>query len=125
VFLSLNAPQAQLDPLHEMLLQIPAVNVAYYRDVYEPDIWFLEVSAPDASKYHGVQKLRALTGAERVVGFGDNHNDFPLFAACDYKIAVGNAAPEIKELADLVIGCSTEDAVAEYLQNMFEKEEPA
>ena len=119
VYLSLNAPKERLDPMRAALDAVSGISVAYYRDVYEPDIWYLEVSAPEASKYHGIQTLKRMTGAKRVVGFGDNRNDLPLFAACDYKIAVENAAGEIKELADLVIGRNTEDAVAEYLAAHF------
>ncbi len=119
VYLSLNAPKERLDPLHRALCTVSGISVAYYRDVYEPEIWYLEVSAPEASKYHGICKLREMTGAKRVVGFGDNHNDLPLFRACDYKIAVGNAADELKFLADEVIGCNTEDAVPHYLRAHF------
>lgn len=121
VFLSLNAPKAQLDPVYEALQTISGIATAYYRDVYEPEIWYLEVSAPEASKYHGIRKLKEMTGAKTVVGFGDNFNDMPLFRACDVKIAVGNAAEALKQLADTVIGRNTEDAVAEYLQTHYQK----
>lgn len=119
VFLSLNAPKQQLDPLHAELLRTDGISVAYYRDVYEPEIWYLEVSAPDASKYHGILKLKEMTGAKTVVGFGDNHNDIPLFRACDRRIAVANAADTLKEQADEIIGSNTADAVAEYLHSIF------
>lgn len=119
VFMSLHAEQAALDPLHEALTAVSGISLAYYRDVYEPEIWYLEICAEKASKYHGIRRLKELTGAETVVGFGDNLNDLPLFAACDFKIAVGNAAPELKAKADLVIGCNTEDAVAHYLAAQF------
>lgn len=122
VFLSLNAPKQQLDPVYTALKQRIDISVAYYRDVYEPEIWYLEVSAPDASKYHGICRLREMTRAKTVVGFGDNHNDFPLFDACDIRIAVGNAAPELKERADLIIGRNTEDAVAYYLQQICKED---
>lgn len=121
VFLSLNAPKALLDPVYEALQAVSGIATAYYRDVYEPEIWYLEVSAPEASKYHGILKLKEMTGAQKVIGFGDNYNDLPLFCACDEKIAVGNAAEELKALADTVIGRNTEDAVAEYLQTHYQK----
>lgn len=119
VYLSLNAPKEKLDPVYAELQAVRGISVAYYRDVYEPDIWYLEVSAPEASKYHGIRKLKAMTGAKTVTGFGDNLNDLPLFQACDVKIAVGNAAEDLKKRADLVIGTNTENAVAHYLQNDF------
>ena len=115
VYLSLNAPKERLDPVYQAVQSISGISAAYYRDVYEPEIWYLEVSAPEASQYHGIQTLREMTGAKRVVGFGDNLNDLPLFAACDVRIAVGNAAEALKAQADIVIGRNTEDAVAHYL----------
>ncbi|MBR3268984.1 MAG: HAD-IIB family hydrolase [Oscillospiraceae bacterium] len=120
VFMSLNAPKERLDPLRGALGEIGNISVAYYRDVYEPGIWYLEVSASEATKYHGVCRLRELTGARTVVGFGDNHNDFPLFRACDIRIAVGNAADELKEKADRIIARNTEDAVALFLRQHFQ-----
>ena len=119
VFLSLHAEKAVLDPFYAAVRQIPGISVSYYQDVYEPEIWYIEMSAPDASKYHGVLRLKEVTGAKRVVGFGDNLNDLPLFAACDLKIAVGNAADALKENADLIIGCNTDNAVASYLSDVF------
>ena len=58
--------------------------------------------------------MRKLTGARHVTGFGDNRNDFPLFDACDTKIAVGNAADVLKERADLIIGGKIDDAMQKY-----------
>ncbi len=34
-------------------------------------------------------------------------------------IAMGNAAPEVKAAADLVIGTNEEDGIAEYLKSLF------
>lgn len=120
VFLSVNAPHENLDALHAELQQIAGIAVAYYRDVYEPEIWYLEVTAPEASKYHGICKVKEMCRADHVTGFGDNRNDFPLFAACDLKIAVGNADAALKERADLIIGRNTENAVAHYLRAQFQ-----
>ena len=122
VFLSLHAEKAVLDPFYEAVTQLDGVSVSYYRDVYEPEIWYIEMSAPDASKYHGILRLKEMTGAKEVVGFGDNFNDLPLFAACNRKIAVGNAADALKAQADLVIGCNTENAVAQYLSGVYRTE---
>lgn len=76
----------------------------------------LETAA--ASKRVGVEELRALTGAERVVAFGDNGNDVGMFEAADVRIAVGNATEELKALADRVIGANDEDSVAREICNM-------
>lgn len=122
VFLSLHAEKNVLDPFYEAVTQLDGISVSYYQDVYEPEIWYIEMSAPDASKYHGILRLKEMTGAKRVVGFGDNFNDLPLFRACDRRIAVGNAADALKAQADEIIGCNTENAVARYLSEVFRRE---
>ena len=76
----------------------------------------LETAA--ASKRVGVEALRALTGAERVVAFGDNGNDVGLFEAADVRIAVGNATEELKALADRVIGPNDANSVAREICEM-------
>jgi len=47
-----------------------------------------------ASKQNAVNILRETYGFKRVVGFGDNLNDLPMFAECDIKVAPRNAKPE-------------------------------
>lgn len=112
VYFSLNAPFSVIEPFAERLRATEGISFVRYRDVYRTDIWYLEVSAPEATKYHGILRLREMTGARRVVGFGDNENDFGLFDACDEKIAVANASEKLKVRADTIIGANTEDAVA-------------
>ena len=52
-------------------------------------------------------------------GFGDGSNDFALLEACDYKIAMGNGLPELKEIADFVTLKNTEGGIVHAL-NHFE-----
>lgn len=95
--------------------------VSYYKDTYTPDLWLLEVFANGVSKAAGVERLRRLTGATRVVAFGDNLNDIPMLRAADVGVAVGNALDDVKAAADVVIGPNTSDAVARYIKEDFEK----
>ena len=60
----------------------------------------------------------ALTGARRIVAFGDNGNDEGLFAGADLRVAVRNATPGILALADRVIGENTQDAVVRCIAEM-------
>jgi HAD superfamily hydrolase (TIGR01484 family) len=76
------------------------------------------IEACAASKREGVEELRRITGAARVVAFGDNGNDAGLFEAADVRIAVQNATPELRDMADRVIGSNREDAVAREMLKM-------
>ena len=66
-----------------------------------------------------MQRIKELTGADKVVAFGDNLNDIEMLESADIGIAVGDAAEQTKECADLVIGNSYEDAVALWLRENF------
>ncbi len=108
-----------LDPLAEALKQVPDVGFAYYREVYYPGTWCLEIFSARASKYHAVKWLRDYLKPDEAVGFGDNLNDLPLFKACDRNYAVENAAEELRAAADGVIGSNIEDGVACFLERQY------
>ena len=76
------------------------------------------VSHPLADKgqsLEGLKQLRSDTW-HRVVVFGDDINDLALFEAADHAVAVENAASEVMEKADEVIGSNDSGAVIDYLE---------
>ena len=115
VYLSLAGREESVSPVRDALCAVGGLNVHYYRDIYDTDFFYLEACAAGASKKAAAQRIRELTGADRLVAFGDNLNDLSLFEACDERIAVSNAADAVKREADLVIGANTDDAVAGYI----------
>ncbi len=111
--------QGDYDALHRIRLAlsaIPAASCVLYPDTYHADNYYLEIFSREAGKDKGVRRLQSLLGAARVVAFGDNYNDIPLLRMADIACVVGNAAPDIQTLADVVIGGNDEDGVARYLQ---------
>ncbi|MCL2718457.1 MAG: HAD family hydrolase [Lachnospiraceae bacterium] len=104
--------------LYNEIKSITDIRCEMYQDIYSNDLWYLEIFNTNASKYTGVMYLRERYGYERVIGFGDNLNDIPLFKACDASYAVSNAKPEVKETATAIIGANDEDGVVRYLQNL-------
>ena len=68
-----------------------------------------------------VERLRRRIRAKRVVAFGDNRNDIPLFRTADLAVCVENAAPEAREAADTVIGSNETDGVARYLYGIYNR----
>lgn len=119
VYLSMTDTEIRLRPLAEALKTVSGIAVTFYRDVYETDRWYLELSADTATKYHGAMLLRQQLGCRHITGFGDNDNDLPLMQACDLRIAVANATPALRAAAHRMIGSNTEDAVIQYLQQQF------
>jgi hydroxymethylpyrimidine pyrophosphatase-like HAD family hydrolase len=59
--------------------------------------------------------LREYGRFDKVVGFGDNLNDIPLFRACEESYAMSNAVEELKEIATGIIASNNEDGVARFI----------
>lgn len=110
----------RLLPVWEKLKGIDGLHVEFYPDIYEHNFWFLEAASDKASKRNAVNFLRKEYGFDRIVGFGDNLNDLPLFSACDESCAVSNAHEQVKSAATRVIAGNDEDAVARYLKTVNE-----
>ena len=56
---------------------------------------------------------------DHTVVFGDYLNDLEMFRIAGRAIAVGNALPEVKLLAQEIIGDNVDFAVIEYLEKLF------
>ncbi|MBR5088710.1 MAG: HAD family phosphatase [Ruminiclostridium sp.] len=102
--------------LDEVFTEENGFRVACYNDTYPPfQLWY-EVFPACAGKANSIGKLRELTGADEVVCFGDNANDIPMFEVSDRCYAVGNAIPELKAIADGVIGTNEECGVPMFIE---------
>lgn len=115
VYFSVSHKEEFLRPIYEQIKGISGLCVEYYRDVYNTDFWYLEVCSHTASKYNALMRLKEKYGFEKVISFGDNLNDLPLFKASDECYAVENAKEEVKAHANDVIGSNERDGVAEFI----------
>lgn len=116
VYFSICDKSEKLSALYQDLQKDPGLHVEFYRDVYERDYWYLEVCSSEASKYNAVRFLREKYGFDKVVCFGDNLNDLPMFRASDEGYAVENAREEVKQAAREVIGGNYADGVVRWLE---------
>ena len=81
----------------------------------------VEISAAGVTKAAGLAWLCEQQGvtADQVVAFGDMPNDIPLLTWAGRGVAVGNAHPALRAVADEVTGTNDEDGVAAYLESLF------
>lgn len=97
-----------------------------YSCVLEREIYcggyMLEILPPGVSKAGGVRRLAELLGCGRIVAFGDNQNDIPMFQTADACYAVENAVPELKAAATGIIPGNDADGVAKWLCDNVLKE---
>jgi Cof subfamily protein (haloacid dehalogenase superfamily) len=83
---------------------------------------YLEVLPPGVNKGAMLAEVDRHYGIppERVAAFGDEMNDVELLKAAGHAVVMENANPRVKPLGDVVIGHHDEDAIADYLVELFE-----
>jgi Cof subfamily protein (haloacid dehalogenase superfamily) len=93
------------------------IEIHFAEDIYYKEAYWLEFAAPNSSKKDGVSFLKNHLNPEKIICFGDNLNDIPMFEIANEKYATSNARNELKAIATEVIGKNNDDAVARFLQN--------
>lgn len=74
----------------------------------------LEIMPPHTNKGGAIMFLAAREGLDpqRVMAIGDGHNDMDMLSAAGLAVAMSNAAPELREMADAVTAGCDEDGAA-------------
>jgi Cof subfamily protein (haloacid dehalogenase superfamily) len=69
-----------------------------------PDIDFINIVSPQVSKGEALKKIMEFWGymPSEVIAIGDGLNDIPLLQAAGVSVAMGNAFPEVKQIAKYV-----------------------
>ena len=82
----------------------------------------IEITCRGITKSLGLQKLTEHLGIgmDEVIAFGDKGNDYEMIRDCGIGVAMGNAEPEVKLLADRITKSNVEDGVARMLEEVFE-----
>lgn len=58
-------------------------------------------------------------GFEDIISFGDDYADIGMIKKSGLGVAMGNAVPELKAVADIVIGTNDEEGIAHFLRAML------
>lgn len=88
---------------------------------WQPGTIDVHITHRDATKYHAVKKMADLLKISPVemIGVGDGMNDIPLLRACGLKVAMGNAAPDLKAMADYIAPTVDDDGVADVIDTFI------
>lgn len=92
-----------------------------YHDIFRREDGIIDLYAEETTKAQAITALANKIGAERTVVFGDNLNDIPMMKAADWSVAVENAFDEVKAAANEVIGKNTDNSVADWIWNDYNK----
>lgn len=98
------------------------LGLSYKKMIGNSGFEYFDITAKGITKAVAVQQISQLYGIapEKIIGFGDSQNDTEFLQSCGLSVAMGNATPEIKQLADTVIGRVEEKGLIEYLQKIIE-----
>jgi len=79
------------------------------------------ISHPEATKQHGILEVANILGIKthEMIGIGEGYNDFPLLMACGFKVAMGNAVTDLKEIADYIAPTVDNDGVAHVIEKFI------
>lgn len=118
--LSVYVPEVEMSQIDELVetFSIDASIHVQKLTAWDKRYMSLDITHAEASKLHGILEVAKILGitTEEIIGVGDGYNDFPLLMACGLKIAMGNAVPELKEIADFVAPPVWEDGVATVIE---------
>ena len=109
--------ETKADKLIGRLSHIPTLAmtkvVAYHKGYIS-----LQITHAEATKHQAIMKAAQLMDInnEEIIGVGDGYNDYPMFKACGFKVAVGNAVEGLKEKADYIAPPVEDDGVADVLE---------
>lgn len=111
--------EEKLRPVFELLKK--KYRCEFARDIYSGEMW-LEIMKKDATKAHAALVLKEMLGCDKLVCFGDQANDTPMFEVADESYAVLNASESLKKMATGIIDSNREDGVAKWIcKNIFKK----
>jgi Cof subfamily protein (haloacid dehalogenase superfamily) len=85
---------------------------------------FLEIMSPGNSKWHALSRLIEMAGltAQDVICIGDEVNDLEMIRHAGLGVAMGNAIPAVKAVADYTTRSNEEDGVAHVVEQFLLKE---
>lgn len=94
-----------------------------FKDLISNDGYqYYDITAKGVTKAKAIEEWSKITGipTSKIIGFGDSINDLEFLQICGFAVAMGNAQPEIKQIANKIIGEVTQKGLPNYVQNILE-----
>ncbi|MCA2004212.1 MAG: Cof-type HAD-IIB family hydrolase [Ignavibacterium sp.] len=97
-------------------------SVSYFRSHSHDNIYYLEIKKSGSTKAKGLMRLLKYLNLDstNAMVIGDWYNDIPMFETKALKVAMANAIPELKRMANIVLNKSNnEDGISEILEALL------
>ncbi|MDO5376398.1 MAG: Cof-type HAD-IIB family hydrolase [Staphylococcus rostri] len=87
--------------------------------------FYLEITAQGVNKSNALDHICKATGIRKqdVVAFGDQLNDMEMIRDAGIGVAMGNATPEIKAIADIVTHDNNHDGIAAVVKQILDAQQ--
>lgn len=117
----LHIPPLDAQEVYEELLSLKGLSITKSVSGENPPKESIHITHKDAAKEKGLKKIADLLGINyaEIMAIGDSYNDFSLLTASGFKVAMGNAIPEIKAIADYIAPSVDDEGVAQVLEKFF------
>ena len=110
----------RIAPIYERVRHYAGWECLFQKDTYWDEYW-VEICPRNCTKAKAILKMKEQYGFRKLAVFGDSVNDLSMFRAADKAYAVANAIEELKAAATAVIGSNDEDAVAETMKHLADR----
>jgi Cof subfamily protein (haloacid dehalogenase superfamily) len=115
------------DPIKLLFIGEPERLARYARDyaaidgdteLVTSELNYLEILASGVSKGSALRYLADYLGisVDEIIAVGDNPNDIEMIRAAGLGVAVANAHPDVKRIADLITDSNDDDGVAKVIE---------
>lgn len=107
-----------IQKIHTATHDVLVFKASSYKGNEYIDLYFSNTSA---TKQHAIIEVCKLLNIRReeTIGVGDGYNDFPLLMACGLKVAMGNAVPELKDIADYIAPSIENDGIVDIIDKFI------
>ncbi|MEG1993788.1 MAG: HAD-IIB family hydrolase [Oscillospiraceae bacterium] len=116
LYVGYSCEKEKLLRLGENLDNLKDISYSIHSDPYQDDYWYMDIYSAKSGKNVGAQFLKKHIGADELVTFGDNFNDYCLLKNADRSYAVPEADATLKEIATGILQCDN-DCVANFILN--------
>lgn len=130
--ITVHLPSMCVNEIREEASRIPGTSVTPPQPGDTKELSWFDVSAKDVSKKSGIEAWLALFGVtiREIIVVGNSTTDMAMFAATKSnaavtKVAVANAAPLLKKIADVIIPPANEDGFFQYLGKTIDSVPPS
>lgn len=119
--ISVIAKQDTIETLKENLQKLlPDLKITIMQDSFSHKRW-VEIFNKEVDKYNAIKEIADMKNIDnkRIISFGDGLNDVEMIRKSGTGVAMGNALPKLKEVADFVTLSNEENGIKVFLEKFL------